>query len=252
MFDSHCHLDFDACRHDGPAQLSEAREAGITGWLVPGCSPEQWPRLAEVAADDIFVAVGLHPYFSDAETDVAAICAQAREQCLALGAVAVGECGLDKNRGAPIPQQIELFEAQLRLAGELELPIVIHQVGCQAEMLASLARVGLPDAGGVVHGFGGDVGFGRALIQRGLHLGIGPAITDVRRKKVRAAAAELPLDRLLIETDAPDQFLSGESPPGRPVDLLAVCRELSHLRNRPPEEVGAFTERAARTLFRLN
>lgn len=254
MFDSHCHLDFTALAADLVGHLGRGRAAGIHGWFVPGCEPRQWSKLARVRQQtaDIHVGVGLHPYWSGGVEDVDELVNQLRETCLSLGAVALGECGLDKGRGAPLVRQAELFEAQLTLARELDLPVVVHQVGAQEELLRCLGRVGLPRAGGVVHGFAGDVTWARTLVARGLLLGVGLSVLRRDRERLRAAIVALPLERLLLETDAPDQAVSGQKGQGVPSDLVAVCSAVAELKSIIPEIVGETTERTARALYRIS
>jgi TatD DNase family protein len=195
--------------------------------------------------------VGQHPYFYDDAPKVEALCASLFDHCRELGAVALGEFGVDKGRGGSIERQRQLFEAQLCLADELDLPVVLHQVGLQAEFLSSLKRAGMPRAGGVVHGFVGAVDWGRALMDRGFHLGIGVAITDDRRSKLASAVTELPLERLLIETDAPDQSPAGKKGAGVPGDLLLVRDAIARIRGTRPQEIAEHSEKSARALFRV-
>jgi len=124
-------------------------------------------------------------------------------------------------------------------------------VGHRDIFLTSLGRVGVPARGGVVHGFGGDTSWGRALVKLGLYLGLGPALTRPSRAKLQKAAQELPLDRFLVETDAPDQRLSGALGFGRPADLAEVCRTLATLRGSSAEQVATVTAESARALYGL-
>lgn len=251
MFDSHCHLDFEAILPELDARLEEARAQGVRGWLVPGTCPEQWSQLAHLVRDDVWVAVGLHPWETEREWNTDALMVEFRESALKLGAVALGECGLDKFRGGPIERQIELFEAQLQLAGEMELPVVLHQVGHREAFLRSIERVGLPDACGVVHGFNGDAAWGRALVSRGLLLGVGFSVMYESRKKLRGALREIALDRFLLETDAPDQKPAGADRAGVPADLVAVASAVAQVVGALPSVVAEETEHSARALFGL-
>lgn len=251
MLDSHCHLDFEALLPQLDARLTEARALGVRGWVVPGTCPEQWAQLGSVKRDDVWFGIGLHPWETDRDFDTDELIGKLRECALSLGAVALGECGLDKYRGGPLEKQTALLEAQLKLASEMELPVILHQVGHQEAFLRSLERVGVPDAGGVVHGFGGDSAFGRALVKRGLLLGVGVAVTYEARKKVARAVRDLALDRLLLETDAPDQKLWGAEGAGVPADLAVVCQAVARLTGASPEVVAETTERTTRALFRL-
>jgi TatD DNase family protein len=251
VFDSHCHLDFPELASDLEGHLARALAQGVSGWFVPGCHVAQWATLSELIGrrSEISVGVGQHPYWSTEVTDVPALIEQAHRAAKELGAVAIGECGLDKGRGADLPLQMEVFEGHLALAQDLSLPVVVHQVGCQQELLRCLSRVGMPPAGGVVHGFSGNVSWGRALVARGFHLGVGSQVVRPLRQKLRAAVSALPLERLLLETDAPDQ--SPEKRPGVPSDLVLVRDTVAALLGVSEDEVGRRTALSARELFRL-
>lgn len=251
MFDSHCHLDFDELSGSLSAHLERGRRVGVEKWFVPGCHPETWPRLGRLADPDIHFGVGLHPYFADEPSLGDDLGEELERAALELGAVAIGETGLDKHRGPPEDVQARLFEIHLEVAGKLELPIVIHQVGHQKRLLDCLKRVGLSAAGGVVHGFGGDASWAKALTSRGLHLGIGHFITNPSRRKVREAAATAPSDRLMIETDAPDQAPYGSGSCGVPADLKRVTFVLSELRGQDEARIAQQTAETARCFFGL-
>lgn len=252
VFDSHCHLDFEEL---GPAldeHLERARALGVRGWFVPGTRPEQWRALESLRSrDGVWLGVGLHPWETEHPWDIDALMVELGEHARNLCAVALGECGVDKFRGASIERQSELFEAQLKVASELDLPVVLHQVGHQKEFLRSLDRVGVPRSGGVVHGFSGDAAFGRALIRRGLLLGVGAGATYESRKKLREVLTEVPLGHLVLETDAPDQKPRGGGLFGVPADLGAVCEAVAQWSGNSPELVSEVTERTARALYRL-
>lgn len=252
MFDSHCHLDFEALRPALGDHLEKARALGVRGWFVPGTCPEQWKGLEFLRdARDVWLGVGVHPWETAHLADIDALMGELRDEARRLGAVALGEFGLDKFRGASLERQVEFFEAQLKLSCDLDLPVVLHQVGYQEEFLRSLARVGAPRAGGVVHGFGGDAAFGRALVRRGLFLGIGPRATYESSKKLHGVLREMPLEHLLLETDAPDQKPLGARPGGVPADLVTVCEAVARGSGNSFEVVSRVTAGAARTLYRL-
>lgn len=273
MIDSHCHLDFDALADDLRPLLQDARAAGVEGWLVPGCDPSQWRRLRRLKKqhdEDFWFAVGVHPWWvhqngsvasEEADDgpqerqllkpeDVAVVLERAAQD---MEVVAIGECGLD-SKGAPagVPEQLPVFEAQLAVAKDLRAPLVLHQVGAEQQFLQCLDRVGLSATGGVVHGFSGDLDWARTLLERGLYLGVGVAATRPNRKRLREALTELPLERLLLETDAPDQAPHGSRRgQGKPVHLRDVCRALAELRGQPVDAVERVTAANTRQLFGL-
>ncbi len=254
MFDSHCHLDFPALDADRDRLLEGAKRLGVSGWMVPGVSLETWHRqdaLRRIA--DVVFGAGIHPYFGAPGREPEEAVDQLRRRAQELEAVAIGEFGLDKKKrgAAEFSVQVELFEAQLRLAKELDLPVVLHQVGAREEFLAGLKRVGLSSAGGVVHGFTGDETWALSLVRRGLYLGVGPAVLRRERRKLRAALRAVPGDRLLVETDAPDQAPPGVDR-GTPADVALVIEELATIREQPAERIARLSEDNARGLFRLS
>ena len=252
MFDSHCHLDFEALAPRLQEHLGEARRAGVSAWFVPGVTSRTWRGLKDVeglSPSHIFIGVGQHPYWSSEIQNIEEFSQELRSASRNLGAVAIGECGLDKKRGGELEHQIGLFEAHLAVARELQLPLVIHQVGAREEMMKSIKRVGLPDARGIVHGFSGDENWGRALTSRGFKLGIGPAVTKTHRKRLRETVVALELDDFVLETDAPDQSVRSGDLVGRPIDLVAVCQEIAQLRQCDEEQVGACCSSTARRIF---
>lgn len=279
-FDSHAHLDFldsDAAR---AKVLSRAEAAYVTRVVVPGCFPEQWRTLEQLISSrfgltqesimTIRVGIGFHPYWSSdvrlekpGALDV--LLADIEHHVSRLSAVAVGEMGLDKNKGAPPQKQTELFEAQLSLAKQLSLPVIVHQVGLRREFIASMQRVGLSAAGGVVHGFSGDVGWGKKLCQLGFFLGMGAGIVHPARDRFRQAVAQLPLDRMFLETDAPDghffpvqtkdmdsraRYADVSTAYGsEPRDVTLVAQQLAQLLNTSTHEIARVTCNNARALF---
>ncbi len=273
-FDSHVHLDFGVFDATRPSVIDRARAAGVTRMFVPGCNPVQWRRLDElwggefvpvgggVAAGDISirVGVGLHPYFTtehphSKRSALQSLIADIEHHVRLLSAVALGEMGLDKNKGAPIDRQVELFEAQLELAKDLELPLVLHQVGVQTEFLGALKRVGVSDVGGVVHGFSGDLGWAKALMKLGLFLGVGAGIVAPARDRLRVTVSQLPLEHIVVETDAPDgRFGRTAQQAGirsEPEDVRLVVSRLSELLGLDAAVVAGKTAENASRLFRF-
>jgi TatD DNase family protein len=161
---------------------------------------------------------------------------------------------VDKTRGGPDVQQAALLRTHLLMARQLELPLILHQVGMRKVLLDCLREVGLSDRGGVVHGFSGDLAWGKALIQRGFLLGIGAGIIRKGRGRLREAVAQLPLDRMVLETDAPDQGpKSGMQAQntGRPSDLRAVAERLAELKGVSLDLVATTTTKAACECFAI-
>ncbi|HVP13968.1 MAG TPA: TatD family hydrolase [Terriglobales bacterium] len=251
MIDTHCHLADRRFDRDRAQVLDRARHAGVTHVVEIAYAPEVLPRSQALAREHpwISLCVGVHP--SESGRVPLDWLATLRDEARAPRVVALGETGLDFYRGyAPRADQERWFRAQLALAAELGLPVVIHQRSALEETLAILEEARLP-AGGVLHCFDNGpevIGRARAL---GFRLGIGGTLTyghAALEEAVRAA----PGDMLVLETDAP--YLEPEPRSLRrnePGLLTRVVAKLCALRGWTPEEAGRITTANARDLFRL-
>lgn len=216
LIDSHCHLDAPEFDADRDAVLAAARAAGVSGIVVPAYVASRWQGLlafcraharASPASPRLWPALGLHPVHlashHDADLQQLAALLAAGE-----GVVAVGEIGLDRFLPELITEsawarQVALFEAQLDLARQHDLPVILHARRCHAEIRASLKRVG-HRSGGILHAFSGSVEEARQYLALGLCLGLGGPLTWPQSARLRAVATALPLEAFVIETDAPD------------------------------------------------
>jgi len=261
VFDSHCHLDFADFDTDRAAVWEAARQAGVQGLLVPAYAPSGWERMGELAADlpGVRVAVGVHPWALSSLTD--SECCRALS-CLPawaakLGAVAIGECGLDgalvRRGGAPWTLQERTLEAQLDVAEALGLPVVLHIVRAHGRALALLERRGGLSCGGVLHSYSGSAELVPRYAALNLSFSFAPSLTrDGARRPVQAARA-VARDRLLVESDAPDQVAAGigARSRGEPVDVGHVCGALATVRGEMRADVAEYTAHNARGLFGL-
>ncbi len=232
--DSHCHLDFPELEPGRDRLVERCRAAGMTGLLIPGVAVNHFPRQQRVADRYGFhCAFGLHPWYAHQADDL-----QVVERWLDQPAcVAVGECGLDGLRGPPLAEQLRWLEAQLELARQRSLPVILHVVKAHEPLLRALRRQPLP-AGGVVHAFQGSAELARRYLDLGLYLGIGAAFTRPNARRWRAVLASLPGERLLLETDAPALPPSWQRQgPNRPDLLPAVAAELARLRGENPADL---------------
>ena len=199
--------------------------------LVPGVEPGQWARARELDGRGLSLrfAAGIHP---QREGTIEALEAFLDER----GAAAIGELGWH----AGVPHRDALVDAQLELARARGLPVILHVVGAQGHALGRLRRHG--PLRGVVHAYSGSAELVRDYVGLGLHVSIGPSVLRPRARRVHAACAAIPEERLLVETDAPDQ-----SP--EPADLVDVIAKVAELRGRTVEEVGRRCADNARALF---
>ncbi|GGO78782.1 metal-dependent hydrolase [Marinobacterium nitratireducens] len=242
LFDSHCHLDFPAFDGWRDTALAEARAAGVTEILVPGVTAEHWERVERLCASDprLYPALGLHPCFLSEHRP------EHLEQLatrLAAGtARAVGEIGLDYFiDNADRDQQQFYLEAQLDLAARHDLPVLLHVRKAHDQMLKALRRAKLRRAG-IVHAFSGSEQQAQQYIELGFKLGFGGAISYDRATKLRRLASALPLDALVLETDAPDMPLAGwRDEPNRPQRVRDTFDVLCALRAEPPGEIARRT-----------
>jgi TatD DNase family protein len=249
LFDTHCHLDdreFDA---DRGAVIERARAAGIHWQVVPAVDAAGWPKLRDVCAagEGLFPAYGLHPMLVADHRP--RHLAELREWIERERPCAVGECGLDYYiEGLDRDEQQRYFDGQLELAREFDLPVIVHARRAVDAVIASIRRVdGLR---GVVHSFSGSEEQARQLWKLGFLLGLGGPVTYERANRLRRLAATMPIEHLLLETDAPDQPDAGiRGQRNEPARLATVLEAIAGLRNEEPAAVARATTANARRMF---
>lgn len=253
FFDSHCHLD--PMRYGGelPQVLARARAAGIVGMTVIGTRAADSEAAAALASQEreVIAAAGIHP------NDVAEADADEWDRVtrlVASGRVgAVGETGLDWYRdSAPRDIQRDYFDRHIRLAQSLALPLVVHTRESIRDVLDMLREaVGRGPLSGVLHAFTGTAGEAAEAVDLGFCLGFAGMVTFRSAAELRAVAATVPAERLLIETDSP--FLSPEPLRGRrnePAHVVHTARCLAIARGEPLERLATTTTANARRVFR--
>lgn len=235
--DSHCHFDFAAFGADAGIERAEhwrqAQAVGVQRLVIPGIEAQQWPRLPELCAQHsgLYYALGLHPWWLEgAASDWPQQLALAFQRAATdARCVAVGEIGLDKNLALPLAEQETALIIQLKLAIDYQKPVILHSQGTHDRILKWLRLY--PVQGGVLHGFSGSLQQAQAFWQLGIHLGVGGTITYARANKTRNAIAAMPIEALVLETDAPDMPLSGfQGQPNHPSQLPLVLSALAELR----------------------
>lgn len=254
LIDSHCHFDFDAFDRDRLQVWERCLAAGVEQLIIPGVSKPRWPALFELVKKQPawHAAVGLHPWWvAESETRPEQLRRDIVGQIQAGNCVAIGECGLDGAIVTPLEEQVPLFRAQIALAQELQLPLIVHACRCHSEMLHLLKEY-RPARGGVIHAFSGSEEVAREYWKLGFYLGAGGSITYERAIKTRRAFAALPLEALLLESDAPDMPQAGRQ--GRrnsPEFLPHIAQTLAQLRGISAREVAEQTRRNTEELFDL-
>ena len=251
IIDTHCHLDVPEFDADRDQVLSNARSHGVSAIVVPGIHAPGWPGLLALCARhaDLYPALGLHPVYLEQHRDQDL---KELEQRLARDRpVAVGEIGLDfLVRGLDRERQQQLFEAQLKLARDAGLPVLLHVRKAHDQVLAALKRIRV--VGGIAHAFNGSLQQAGQYIALGFRLGFGGMLTYERSTRLRALARQLPLNALVLETDAPDMTVAAHQGQRNSPEYLPDCLQaLAEVRNEAPETVAAQTSANARELFGL-
>ncbi|MEI7704910.1 MAG: TatD family hydrolase [Deltaproteobacteria bacterium] len=258
MIDTHCHIDGPAFEADRRQVVERARAAGVTDIVVPGVAPSGWEGIVELCRgeDCLHAALGIHPQaLPDLDPgDDDRHLADLETWLTGSGAVAVGECGLDgpaAAAGASLDRQRAVLRGHLAIARRLALPVLLHSLRAQDAMREELERDGLP-SGGVLHSFSGSAEQVAPFAALGLHFSFAGPVTWGSARKPLAAARAIPLARLLVETDAPDQtphpHRGGRNEPGY---LPLVVRGLSDALGLPADDVERVTTANARRLFLL-
>jgi TatD DNase family protein len=250
LTDTHCHLDLPAFDSDRPQVLERARRAGLVRILIPAIDLAGSRRAAELARADPMLrfAAGVHPNESGTFDD--RTLEELRKLALDEGAAAIGETGLDYFRDlAPRDRQREAFRAQIALACELGLPVIVHIRDSQEDALDILSRFA-GKVRGVLHAFSGDPRLAELAAAMGFFFGIAGPLTYPKADRLRGTFRALPEDRILLETDSP--YLPPEGNRGKrnePALVLEVARRAAGERGIEPQEFVHLARRNAGILF---
>jgi len=252
MIDTHCHLDFDAFDGRRDATVSEAKAAGVHTLITIGVDLKSSQQAVELSEkyDSVYATVGVHPH--DARTLNDNIVTKLRELAGRKRVVGIGEIGLDFYRDlSPRLVQKKAFREQLELAVDTDLPVVIHTREAFEETVAIVEKYADKLAGGVFHCFPGNTDDAQRVFDLGFVVSVGGVIT-YKNSGMGRMAAEVPLDKILLETDCP--YLTPVPFRGRkncPAYVSYVRDKLAELREISAAEVEKVTDRTARKLFRL-
>lgn len=251
LIDTHCHLDDAVFQEDLGERLERARQDGVQAFLVPAVHREQWAQQAAVVETHhgLFGAYGMHPCYMELH-DLRHV--DALERALVeYEAIAVGEIGLDffitpHDENA----QIELLEAQLSVARNLDLPVILHARKSHDLLLKSLRR--LPVRGGIVHAFSGSLQQAQIFVDMGFLVGFGGGVTYDRANKLRTILNVLSLDAIALETDAPDiPPCFARDVPNTPEHLRRIAEIVAELKGVSLAELAQATTRRVREVYRL-
>ncbi|EHJ91714.1 TatD family hydrolase [Vreelandella boliviensis] len=252
LIDAHCHLDFAQFDHDRTEVFDSAKAVGVVRFVVPGTTRSRWPQvLALGERADTSVCLGLHPYFVDEHqaSDIDSLDHLLGEHS---ELVAVGECGIDGRFTDTLEAQWHYFDAQLKLAKQHSLPVVVHCVHASDKVAKRLSQIALPKAG-LIHAFSGSIEQATKFLDLGFKLGVGGAVTYERAKRLRQTVKALPDDAFVLETDSPDMPLSGyQGMRNEPCRVAEVCNVVASLRGQTVEQVAAQSSDTVATLFGLS
>lgn len=253
LFDTHCHINVDAFEDDLEAVLQRAEEAGVERFAVVGFDAQTIKKSLALSQEypQIYSIIGWHP------TEAASYDARVQESLEALlehdKVVAMGEMGLDYHWDtAPHSVQGKVFRQQIAVAKQHQLPISIHMRDAIDDTYRILREEDVSNIGGIMHSYSGDVAYMERFLDLGMHISLSGVVTFKKAKDVHGVAKAVPLDRLLIETDAP--YLAPVPHRGHrnePAYVKHVCERIAELRGISPEEVAEATTRNANKLFRL-
>ncbi|HET9048287.1 MAG TPA: TatD family hydrolase [Chiayiivirga sp.] len=252
LIDSHCHIDADEFDGDRQAVLERAAHAGVERIVAPAITAEGWPKLKALAEahPQIVPVYGLHPIYLDhhrfEHLD------ELRDWVARERPCAIGECGLDHFVPELDPnRQRDILIGQLRLARDFDLPVILHARKALDEVMALLRRIG--GLRGVVHSFSGSHQQAMKLYEMGFMLGIGGPVTYERAQRLRAVVRDLPIEHLLLETDAPDQPDSGHrGQRNEPARLPHILQAVAEVRMQAIDTVAAHSHANAVRLFGLS
>lgn len=255
LTDTHCHLDDDHYREDLEAVIHRAQAAGIAFMLNPGCDEKSSQRAVDLSEcfEPVYAAVGFHP------SDCGSYDPMIHEKTIRGWAqkkkvLAIGEIGLDYyyDDGAPRALQKKVFESQIRLAGELKLPIIVHDRDAHGDCLDMVRACMNRESGGVFHSFSGSVEMARDLLDLGMYIALGGPLTFKNARKAPDVAAYVPADRLLIETDSP--YLTPVPHRGKrnePAYVAYVAAKMAEIRGVEEAVLRKQTYDNARRLFQF-
>ena len=252
LFDTHAHMDDRAFDEDREVLLARLPEQGIGLLMNPGCSLASSRDAVALAAryDYIYAAVGSHPDAADEVTP--AVLDEYRMLCKRNPKVrAIGEIGLDYHyEDVPRQRQQEAFRAQMGLAAELTLPVIVHEREAHEDGMRIVEE--FPSVKGVFHCYSGSAERAKWLVSRGWYIGFTGVLTFKNARKAVETAASIPLDRIVLETDcpymSPEPFRGRRNDPGR---LYRMAEALAQIRDLPVEKIHEITMENGKRLYRI-
>ena len=204
LIDTHCHLTFEELAGDVDAVVERSRTAGVTGWVTVGTDTQENKKAVELAGrfDNMYAAVGIHPH--EAKDVTAETTAELKEQAQNEKVVAIGETGLDFHYDfSPPADQKKVFAQQLKIAAEINLPVIVHSREAFDETIDILKQYVAAVEKVVFHCFSGSAEQAKVVLDNGFYISFTGVVTFKNAEAIRRAAEIVPLDRLMIESDCP-------------------------------------------------
>ena len=252
LFDTHAHMDDHAFDADREALLAALPEQGLALVLNPGCSAASSRNVDKLTKqyDYIYGAVGSHPDVADEVNE--AVLEEYRTLCKGNSKIkAIGEIGLDYHY-EDIPRDIQkkAFRMQMALARELSLPVIVHEREAHEDGMKIVDE--FPEVTGVFHCYSGSLEMAKELVKRGWYIGFTGVLTFKNARKAVEVAANIPLDRIVLETDcpymSPEPFRGKRNDPGK---LYRMAEKLAQIRGMTVEEIHTITMENGRRLYRI-
>lgn len=249
LVDTHCHIDLPVFETDRTDVLKSCQRAGISRIVVPGIMAKTWDHLQQVCntSPALYPSFGLHPFYlaQHVSADIDALAKQIEQH----HPIAVGEIGLDYVvKGLDHKRQQSLFDDQLAIAANASLPVLLHVRKSHDAVLSSLRKI--PVKGGICHAFNGSLQQADRYIELGFKLGFGGMLTYERSNKLQRLAKQLPIEAIVLETDAPDMTVASHHGQRNSPEYLPECLQaLANARAENADTVAAQTTTNAEEIF---
>ncbi len=251
LIDSHCHLDFEEFDNDRTEVLQRAKDNNISDIIIPGTEKIFWDRVRSLCETNpqLHACYGLHPYWLNRQNkqDI-----QQLDKYIEINRpVALGECGLDfRPQQTDKKTQLYFFEAQLDIAENNQLPVVIHSVNATETVIQTIKK--FKSLTGMIHSYSGSSEQAKQLIALNFLISVSGSITYDKTRKIKAVVKEIPLTSLLLETDAPDQpDQKNAGKRNEPAYLINTLNAISLIREESQESITKQTTINARALFNI-
>ncbi len=249
LIDTHIHLDDERFDEDRGVLVAEAQAAGVSQFILPAVKTDRFNKALSLKSKTIHVALGLHPYWiaEHQESDLTVLESLIKRHDV----IAVGECGMDFFlKGLSKSKQQQFFDAQIEIAKQQKLPLILHVRGAVDAVFQRLKRHDYFRA--VMHSFNGSSAQAAQMVSQGIYLGMGAAGLNPKATKLHQLIKAMPLSHFMLETDGPDQPMFdkyGER--NLPKDLVRICQGMADIKGIPYETVATASNNNAKKLFKI-